>query len=60
MAIGFENGSGPAPVVRSITFVNSMTYRVTVAIKNGGGKQARYWDVRVGSAVLPRGLKIQP
>jgi hypothetical protein len=60
MAVGVENGTGPAPIVRSITFVNSTTYRMTVSVKSGGGKQARYWDVRVGSAVLPRGLKIQP
>ena len=60
MAVGFENGTGPAPVARNVTFVNATTYRATVVVKSGGGKQPRAWDVRVGSAVLPRGFTIVP
>lgn len=60
MAIGFENGNGPAPVARNVTFVNDTTYRATVVVKSGGGKQRRVWDVRVGPAVLPKGFTIVP
>ena len=60
MAVGFENGSGPAPVARNVTFVDATTYRATVVIKSGGGRQPRTWDVRVGPAVLPRGFTIRP
>jgi len=58
MAVGFENGSGPAPVATNVTFVSDTTYRATVVVKSGGGRQPRAWDVRVGSAVLPRGFTI--
>lgn len=60
MAVGFENGTGPAPVARNVTFVNDTTYRATVVVKSGGGKHARTWDVRVGPAVLPRAFTIAP
>jgi Lysyl oxidase len=60
MAVGFENGTGPAPLARNVTFVNDTTYRASVIVKSGGGMRPRAWDVRVGSAVLPRGFTIAP
>ena len=60
MAVGFENGTGPAPVMRNVTYVNETTYRATVVVKSGGGKQPRVWGVRVGDAVLPRAFTIAP
>jgi hypothetical protein len=60
MAVGFENGSGPAPEMRNVTFVNDTTYRATVVVKSGGSRQPRVWDVRVGPALLPRSFTIVP
>jgi hypothetical protein len=52
MAVSFENGSGPRPVVSNTTFVDGTTYTATVTIKSGGGGRDRIWDLRVGSGVL--------
>lgn len=60
MAVGFENGSGPAPVATDVTVVSDTTIRATVTVKRGGGKQPRVWDVRVGPAVLPRSFTVAP
>jgi hypothetical protein len=60
MTLGFENGSGPAPTVKSVTVVNSTTLMATVSVKAGGPKTIRLWDVRVSSAVLPRGFTVEP
>lgn len=61
MAVGFENGTGgSAPVAKNVAYVSPTEYRATVVVKKGGGKQTKYWDVRVGSGVLPRGFIIQP
>jgi hypothetical protein len=60
MSVGFENGSGPAPVATDVTVVDANTITATVSVKTGGPRKERYWDVRVGSAVLPRGFKVLP
>ena len=59
MAVGFENGSGPAPVASNVVVVNSTTITATVSAKNGGGKQARVWDVRVGAGTLFRAFTVR-
>ena len=59
MAVGFENGSGPAPSASNVIVDSPTQIRATVSLnKNGGGKAPRIWDLRVGSAVLPRALTI--
>ena len=60
MAVGFENGSGPAPAVRNIVVVDANTIMATVSVKSSGPKTDRYWDLRVSSAVLPRALRVTP
>jgi hypothetical protein len=60
MAVGFENGSGPAPVVSDIVYVSDTTIRAFVTVKSGGGKRARVWDLRVGPGVLPRAFTVAP
>ena len=58
MAVGFENGTGAAPVISNVRVVNSNTITATVTVKKGGGKQVRFWDLRVGSGVLFRALAV--
>jgi hypothetical protein len=58
MAVGFENGSGPAPVASNVTVLDSTTITLTVTVKQGGGNGDRIWDVRVGSAVLANGFEV--
>ena len=57
IAVGFENGSGPAPTISNVKVVNSTTITATVTVKKGG-KQGRVWDLRVGSGVLFRAFTI--
>ena len=52
MAVGFENGSGPAPIASNVTVLNSSTITATVTVKISGRRGDPIWDVRVGSAVL--------
>jgi hypothetical protein len=59
VAVGFENGSGSAPAVSSVVVIDSQTITATVTVKKGGGKQARVWDLRVGSGVLFRAFTIK-
>jgi len=59
MAVGFENGSGSAPVVSNVVVIDPQTITATVSIKKGGGKQARVWDLRVGSGVLFRAFTVK-
>jgi len=60
MSLGFENGSGPAPVATNVVVVDSSTITAFVTVKSGGGKRIRAWDVRVSSAVLPGAFTIVP
>jgi hypothetical protein len=60
MSVGFENGSGPAPVASSVVVVDNETITATVSVKSGGGRRARTWDVRVSSAVLPGAFTVTP
>jgi lysyl oxidase/IPT/TIG domain-containing protein len=59
IAVGFENGTGGAPLVSNVTVVNSTTITATVTVKKGGGKQVRYWDLRVGDGTLKRAFSIK-
>lgn len=58
MAVSFENGSGPRPVVGLVDVVDASTIRATVTVKSGGGKIDRLWDLRVGSGVLSRAFAV--
>ena len=58
IAVGFENGSGPMPVPSNVNVLNSTTIVMTVTIKNGGGNGSGVWDLRVGSAVLPKSFTV--
>ena len=58
MAVGFENGSGPAPVASNVTVLDSTTIALTVTVKPGGNASDRVWDVRVGSAVLTNAFEV--
>lgn len=58
MAVGFENGSGPAPVASNVTVLDSSTISATVSVKRGGRANDPVWDVRVGSAVLVNGFTV--
>jgi hypothetical protein len=58
IAVGFENGSGPAPVLSNITVLDSSTITATVTVKTGGGRNNSVWDIRVGSAVLVDGFTV--
>jgi hypothetical protein len=60
IAVGFENGTGPAPTIKNVNVVDAQTITATVSVKNGGGKQPRVWDLRVGSGVLFRAFTINP
>jgi len=58
IAVGFENGTGGAPLVSNVRVVNPTTITATVTVKKGGGKQVRYWDLRVGDGTLKRAFSI--
>jgi hypothetical protein len=60
IAVGFENGSGPAPVASNVTVLNSSTISLTITVKQQGGKIADpVWDLRVGSKVLPNAFTVE-
>ena len=59
MAVGFEGGSGPAPVPSNVTVLSSTTISLTISIKQSGKPGDPVWDVRVGSAVLPNAFTVQ-
>jgi len=58
IAVGFENGSGPAPVASDVIVHDTSTITAVVTVKNGGGSNDSVWDLRVGSAVLPGGFTV--
>jgi len=58
VAVGFENGSGPAPVAGNVTVLDSTTITLTVTVKEGRGSADRIWDLRVGSAVLANAFEV--
>lgn len=60
IAVGFENGSGPTPMIGNVVVLNQNTITATVSIKNGGGKQPRVWDLRVGSGTLIHAFTVRP
>lgn len=59
MAVGFENGSGPAPIASNVTVLDSSTIVATVSVKNGGRSDDPVWNLRVGSAVLVNGFEVR-
>jgi hypothetical protein len=60
IAVGFENGSGQAPVPSDVNVVDPTTITLTVSVKAGGPRRERLWDVRVGSAVLQKSFAVRP
>jgi Lysyl oxidase len=59
IAVGFENGSGPAPVASDVIVQNSGRITAVVTIKNGGKPgSSSYWTLRVGSAVLANAFQV--
>jgi hypothetical protein len=59
LAVGFEGGSGPAPIASNVTVLNSTTISLTISIKQSGKSGDPVWDLRVGSAVLPNAFTVQ-
>jgi len=59
IAVGFENGSGPAPVATDVIVHDSTRITAVITVKNGGkpGNNS-YWDLRVGSAVKPSAFQV--
>jgi hypothetical protein len=60
MAVGFENGSGPAPIVSDVQYVDAGHITAVVTVKSSGPRRERVWNLRVGSAVLPKAFTIRP
>jgi hypothetical protein len=60
LAVSFENGGGPAPVVSNVYVENGSTIHATVSVRRGGPQRVRTWDLRVGPAVLAGALTIFP
>lgn len=61
MAVGFEGGSGPAPIPSDVTVVDPNTITLTVSATSKSGRQReRLWDVRVGPALLPKSFAVRP
>jgi hypothetical protein len=59
IAVGFENGSGPAPVASDIIVHDSTHISAIVTIKNGGKPgTSSFWDLRVGSAVKQNAFEV--
>ncbi len=62
--VSFGGGSGPAPVVESVTVEDSTTITATISFKNGGPQRPRLWNltVMVGgmSATLQDALTVLP
>ena len=56
LAVGFENGSGPAPVASNVDVEDATTISLTVTIGKGGPRKERLWDVPVGSAETCSGV----
>jgi hypothetical protein len=50
--VRFENGKGPAPLVRSLSLLDSRTLVARVQVRRQGPKRSRFWDVVVS---LPNG-----
>ena len=48
LAVGFENGSGSAPVASNVTVLSSTMITATVSIKSGNNRGDQVWDVRGG------------
>ena len=59
IAVGFENGSGPAPVASNVVVQDSNTIALTITTKQAGGNGDHVWDLRVGSEVLPNAFTVQ-
>jgi hypothetical protein len=58
-----ENGSGPAPVVSSVTVESSTSIKATISTSSSGPRRNRIWDMRVSnpdgsSAVLSNAFTV--
>ena len=60
MGVSFENGSGTRPIASNVTVHDGNTISAIVTIKSSGSRNARIWDVRVGSGVLVDGFTVLP
>jgi Lysyl oxidase len=59
IAVGFEGGSGPAPVASDVIVHDSGHITAVVTIKNGGKPgTSSYWTLRVGSATKPNAFQV--
>jgi hypothetical protein len=58
IAVGFENGSGPAPVASNVEVLDANTISATISVKTGGNRGDPVWDLRVGSAVLRAAFEV--
>jgi hypothetical protein len=59
IAVGFEGGSGPAPVASDIIVHDATRITAVVTIKNGGKPGVSgYWNLRVGSAVKANAFQV--
>ena len=58
MTVGFENGSGVAPIPMDVQLVDAGTITAIVSVKNGKVGADSTWDVRVGPAVLQNGFTV--
>jgi hypothetical protein len=60
IAVGFENGSRPAPVASNINVLDSNTIKATVYVRANGRGPDYVWDLRVGSAVKADAFTVVP
>jgi hypothetical protein len=58
LAVGFENGSGAAPVASNVVMQDANTITAIVTVKNGGSSRDLIWDLRVGSAVRADAVQV--
>ncbi len=58
VAVTFENGSGPRPKASDVNVVDANTITAYVTVKVGGPQNTQFWDVRIGSGILPGGLTV--
>jgi hypothetical protein len=57
-SVAFQNGSGPSPIVNSVTWVSSTELSANVQIRSGGPPRIRYWDVRVTNPDATSGVGV--
>lgn len=58
VAVGFENGSGPAPVATNVVVQDASTITAVVSVKSGKSSKDPVWDLRVGSATAVNAVRV--